>query len=227
MRAARQADADKRRLIAHGNALVEEERRRISMEIHDDLNAALVSVGLEAAALAAKASTDGRAEIRDGAERIAAVTDKLYARARDIGKRLRPEVIDALGLPGAVDEIVRYYDELHPACHFELHVDPQLPAVPERVAIAAYRIVQEALSNVVKHAQASRCWVSIEPMELTEGIRVTVKDDGKGFDVDDTASAGIGIIGMRERVAALGGSVVIEAGASRGTIVIIELPLNA
>ena len=64
-------------------------------------------------------------------------------------------------------------------------------------------------------------------MELTEGIRVTVKDDGKGFDVDDTASAGIGIIGMRERVAALGGSVVIEAGASRGTIVIIELPLNA
>ena len=130
VRAARQADADKRRLIAHGNALVEEERRRISMEIHDDLNAALVSVGLEAAALAAKASTDGRAEIRDGAERIAAVTDKLYARARDIGKRLRPEVIDALGLPGAVDEIVRYYDELHPACHFELHVDPQFPLFP-------------------------------------------------------------------------------------------------
>lgn len=224
---ARTADADKRRLIAHGNALVEEERRRISLEIHDDLNASLISIRLEAGALAARAGSEDRPEIRQAAERIAAVTDELYLRARNIVKQLRPEIIDTLGLSGAIEEMVRHFDEIHPECRFEFSAHSALPPIPEQPAIAAYRIVQEALSNVVKHANASHCKVTLGPLPAHDGIQVTIKDDGGGFDPANVGTAGIGIIGMRERVSAIGGSIVIESGAGRGTTVTILLPLPA
>lgn len=221
----RSADAEKRRLIARSNELVEAELRRISLEIHDDLNAVLVSVRLQAAALASSAAADGRPELHDSAARIAELIDGLYARARDIVQKLRPEIIDTLGLAGAIEEMVRRYDEVDPACRFEFVADHNMPVIPDQVAIAAYRVVQEALSNVVKHSGASVCTVTAAPQDGRPGVRVTVQDNGQGFDTDSSANHGLGLVGMRERVSALDGSLFINSATGQGTSVTMILPL--
>ena len=221
------ADAEKRRLIARGNELVEEERRRISLEIHDDLNAVLVSARLQAAALAASAGAQGQPDLQHSAERIAELIDAMYVRARNIVQKLRPEIIDTLGLTGAIEEMVRHVDEIHPGCRIELVISDRLPTIPEHVTIAAYRVVQEALSNVVKHAAASSCVVTLDNLPEEDCIRVTVRDNGKGFVIADTGRIGLGLVGMRERVAALAGSLDIESTPGAGTCVTLILPWRA
>lgn len=222
---AQTADAEKRRLIARGNVLVEEERRRIALEIHDDLNAALVSIRLEAAALAAKAHADGQSELREGADRIAAVTDDLYRRARNIVKQLRPEVLDTLGLKGAIEEMVRHFDSVHSGCRFEICIGHDLPLIPEQSSIAAYRVVQEALSNVAKYADATRCTVTLKVTSDEASVQLTVADDGRGFD-PGARHEGIGLIGMRERADAIGGSMAIESAPDLGTTISLRVPVR-
>ncbi len=221
---ARAADAGKRRLIACGNALVEEERRRILLEIHDDLNALLVAIRLQAGTLASSIRESEQTQLLEAVERITALIDTVYERSRDIVQRLRPEIIDTLGLSGAIEEMVRHLDEADPSCAFKFVVEQPLPAMPDAMAIAAYRVVQEALSNVVKHAGASTCVVKVDRANEPSGVRVTVRDDGCGF---DTAAmhAGLGLVGMRERVTALNGSLTIDAEPGRGTVVRMTLPL--
>jgi len=222
-----EADAEKRRLISQGNALVEEERRRIAVEIHDDLNAALIFVRLEAeriAALAKEAPEEELQEIARTAERISQTTAQLYASAREIVKRLRPELLDTLGLPRAIEEMVRNYDEAHPDCRFALRASASFPDLRGDLAIAAYRVVQEALSNVVKHAEATHAVVSLAQDDATPTVRITITDDGKGFDTTTKAQSGIGLIGMRERVSGVGGSLSLTSAPGHGTSITIDLP---
>ena len=229
MQALQAADTERRRLIARGNELVEEERRRLSLEIHDEFNAALVSVRLQATAMSAKAADEGNLGMQQAADRIAALTDNLYRRARAIVTQLRPEVIDTLGLSGAIEEMVRQFDEVHANCRFELHVEGRVPVVPDAVAIAAYRAVQEALSNVAKHSQASLCRVLLASVDL-EGrpsIRLDIQDNGRGYDPRHVPAEGVGLIGMRERVAALSGILAMESSPDAGTTVTIRMPLDA
>ena len=227
MQAVQVADAERRRLIARGNELIEDERRRLSLEIHDELNAALVSVRLHATALAAKAQDSGDVEVQASAERIATLTDDLYRRARAIVSQLRPEVIDTLGLAGAIEEMVRLFDEAATSCRFTSQIARPVRQVDEQVAITAYRVAQEALSNVAKHSQATRCNVALRSATLEDGragIRLVVSDDGQGFAADAVPQRGVGLIGMRERVAALSGLLVLSSSADLGTTVTVELP---
>lgn len=225
MQRIRLSDEEKGRLIARGNELVEEERRRISTEIHDDLNAVLVSVRMHADALASAAAQDGQHETRAAASRIVELIDTIYGRARAIVRKLRPELIDALGLAGAVEETVRTFGEVDRGCSFELISEP-LPNLSESVSIAAYRMLQEALSNVVKHAAATRCRVTLR---TSDGDRITliVEDDGRGFASTPSASTGLGLVGMRERAAALGGAFEIQSAPGKGTRLTITLPTLA
>jgi two-component system sensor histidine kinase UhpB len=227
MSALEAADAERRRLIARGNELVEEERRRLSLEIHDELNAALVSVRLQADALAGHAADGSISDMQEAAERIARLTDDLYKRARAIVTQLRPEILDTLGLAGAVEEMVRRFDEVNADCRFGFRAEP-LPPVSEPVAIAAYRAIQEALSNVAKHAGASSCDVSLTQISSHQetAVRIVVEDDGRGYDTTIVHSQGIGLIGMRERVAALRGSVTMRSSPGHGTTVTIQIPLD-
>ena len=141
------------------------------------------------------------------------------------GLRLRPEVLDMLGLHGAVEEMVRHYDSTS-GCRFDLHSEGDFARLPNELAISAYRIVQEALSNVMKHSGARSAHVSLLLDEAKGKLRIRVVDDGHGFDVA-SASEGIGIIGMRERVYALQGVFEVRSAPGDGTDVAISLPLEA
>ncbi len=225
------ADAERRRLISRGNTLIEEERQRIAREIHDHLNAELIVVRLQAqhiAATVAPGLSDAAArEIDRAAERIGASTAGLYDAARRIVKQLRPEVLDMLGLPGALEEMARQFDELHPACRFSFEADADLPDLRGPLAITGYRLVQEALSNLVKHAGATRAGVSLRRSADRSGLVIEVTDNGCGFNPATALHTGTGIIGMRERVSTSGGRMVINANPDGGTTVIFELPLPA
>jgi len=223
------ADADKRKLIQKVNSIIEDERKSIAVEIHDELNASLIAVRLEAqsiATLAGRAPAGPEVEdIRAKAQAITRLALDLYANGRRLVRRLRPEVLDMLGLHGAVEEMLRHYDS-GSGCRFAFHSEGDFSRLGNELAISAYRIVQEALSNVMKHAGASFAQVSLVLDEDENVLRIAVEDDGQGFE-PAVNSEGIGIIGMRERVYALRGAIAVRSAPQRGTTVAITLPLSA
>lgn len=229
-----QALEERRRLIANGNALLEEERERIAREIHDHLNAELIVLRMEihnAAALAGSGATpDSQPALAAIFDRLNDTTKRLYETARRIVKELRPEVIDTLGLAGAIREMVHTYDALHPNCGFALEVSDTFPNLRGRQAITGYRLVQEALSNVVKHSQATRAWVRLlHDPRGQEMLRLTISDNGVGFHLT-ADNAGVGIIGMRERTAASHGTMTIQTATREGrtgTVIEIRIPLQS
>ncbi len=221
------ADADKRKLIAKVNSIVEDERKSIAIEIHDELNASLIAARLESQAilhLAERGDAAAIEEIKNKSAAITRLTLDLYASGRRLVRRLRPEVLDMLGLHGAVEEMLRHYDR-ESGCRFTFHSEGDFSQLGNELAISAYRIVQEALSNVIKHAGATHAQAALSLSEVDHTLTIEVADNGAGFDVG-TSSAGIGIIGMRERVHALGGSIAFESSDTDGTVVSITLPLD-
>jgi two-component system sensor histidine kinase UhpB len=226
------ADADKRKLIQKVNNIIEDERKSIAIEVHDELNASLIAVRLESQTiqqLAARAMPGVEVDqIRAKAQAITRLALDLYANGRRLVRRLRPEVLDMLGLHGAVEEMVSHYRGSS-GVHFEFESDGDFSRIGNELAISAYRIVQEALSNVMKHSGAGFARVSLALSDENAGagsaLHIEVQDDGAGFD-PALASEGIGIIGMRERVFALGGSIQVQSQPGAGTLVAIMLPLK-
>ncbi len=223
------ADADKRKLIQKVNSIVEDERKSIAIEIHDELNASLIAARLESQSilhLAAKAGEGPAIEqIKQKSQAITKLTLDLYASGRRLVRRLRPEVLDMLGLHGAVEEMMRHYDS-GSGCRFEFHSEGDFSQLENELAISAYRIIQEALSNVMKHSTAKHAQVALTLSGADDMLHIEVADDGGGFDVG-SASEGIGIIGMRERVYALHGSISFSSDPESGTVVAIALPLRS
>jgi len=223
------ADADKRKLIQKVNSIIEDERKSIAVEIHDELNASLIAVRLESqtiqqlAGKAAPGPGSELAQIRDKAQAITRLALDLYANGRRLVRRLRPEVLDMLGLHGAVEEMVNHYRSA--GLDFDFHTEGDFSRLGNELAISAYRIVQEALSNVMKHSDAGFVRVSLVLSDAAGALQIEVQDDGEGFD-PALASEGIGIIGMRERVFALGGSIQVHSDPGAGTLVAIQLPLQ-
>jgi two-component system sensor histidine kinase UhpB len=224
MQALREADAEKRRLIRKVNTVVEDERKSIALEIHDELNATLIAARLEAQRIV-DLSPEG--EVRERAQSIIKLALGLYNSGRALVRRLRPEVLDMLGLDGAVEEMVRHYDRAGAGCRFALRVDSagdgDFARLPGDIGISAYRIMQEALSNIVKHARATQ--VAVVLSLDGQGLRMRVEDNGIGFDAA-LASTGIGIVGMRERVSAFGGRIDIDTGIAAGTRIAIFMPIR-
>jgi two-component system sensor histidine kinase UhpB len=222
------ADADKRKLIQKVNSIVEDERKSIAIEIHDELNASLIAARLESQSimmLAGKLEQGPLVEdIKAKSQAITKLTLDLYASGRRLVRRLRPEVLDMLGLHGAVEEMIRHYDSSHPDCRFTFHSDGDFSNLESELAISVYRIVQEALSNVLKHAGATHAQVVLTRSEHDNTLHIEIADDGAGF-ISGSTSSGIGIIGMRERVYALGGSIEFGSGPGQGTLIAIELPI--
>jgi len=140
--------------------------------------------------------------------------------------RLRPLALDELGLAEALRDLVDDHQAHHGALAFELTTSGELGAVPGELAIALYRVVQESLTNVVKHAHATRCLIRLAARD--DEISLTVEDDGRGVAEADLAKAGrFGVRGMRERIESLGGTFAFGEADLGGLAVHVRLPLAA
>src|SRR5215203_4598899 len=197
----------------------EEERRRLRRDLHDGLGPTLASMTLQTeAARDLFAADPARADAL-----LADLTQQLQAATADIRRlvyALRPPALDDLGLLGAL----RAQTARHgpgPTCIAVVAPDG-LPPLPAAVEAAAYRIAQEALTNVLRHAEARTCEIELRYDERTAVLMVDVTDDGRGLAPD--AHAGVGLTSMRERAEELGGRLAVEAGAAGGTSVRAMLP---
>lgn len=226
---AERAGAERQRLLQQFDKAVEDERRAIALDIHDVLNATVLSIKLNSQGVSGLLAQASPAfvvdEIRARVETITVCANDMYAHGRSIIKRLRPEELDVLGLDKAIEEMVASYDN-HPNCQFSFESMGEAKDIHPGVAIAAYRITQEALSNVVKHARATHAHVSLKISD--DELKVTVVDDGNGMRLDQKPTGlGLGLVGMRERAAAWNGTVVMRHGPnSVGVMITATIPLK-
>lgn len=204
---------DKERLLVHDHQVIEKERARIAQEVHDRLGGGIVSARLHVEALGRKASKAGQLALANEAAQIKQQLDAVYADTRDIAQKLRPEVLELLGLRGAVQELVRQLDETHPDCSFNFQADDAAPTPDSDLSIVAFRVVQEALTNIVKHARAKHVDVTLAAAEPPRRVRVVVVDDGVGLAAGASSSGGMGMMSMRERVERAGGVLSVTSGA--------------
>jgi PAS domain S-box-containing protein len=199
----------------------EVERRRIARELHDETAQTLTSLLVGLRAVEESQDLD---QVKSAANTLRGLVAGALLGVQRMARGLRPSVLDDLGLEEALE---RLSIDVTGANEFvvDLHVTgPRLPRLPEQIEIALYRMAQEALTNVSKHATPKA--VSILIHRNASEVRLVVEDDGKGFDVDATVSdKHLGLVGMRERANLVGGSMTVESSPGHGTTICISVPL--
>jgi two-component system sensor histidine kinase UhpB len=221
---ARELD-DKRELNQLIQQHVEEERREMARELHDELGQ--FATAIKSIATSIKLRTKDRApDLAAMADTIAETAAQIYDAMHRMVRRLRPMPLDNLGLGDALLQLVDDFRLAHPNLLIDLQLNGQLEGLGETINITVYRLIQEALSNVVHHSGAARAWVLVNRLAEPSGnLEINVRDDGGGLDVRSLTLEGhFGLRGMRERVAALKGRFTLIGDG--GVTVSAVLPLR-
>lgn len=206
--------------MRHLNEMLEDEIRRIAHAIHDGAGQYLACVHISLYAIAKHVDDEGKKELRKAHELL----DELERDLRRISHELRPRVLENSGLSGAVEFLA---DSVIKRTGLAIHVEDRIQRrLPSTIETALYRCIQELLNNAVKHAHASNVWILLE--ERRHLIHCEVRDDGVGFDASAALvhekGSQLGFLGIKERVAVLGGGLEIESSRGRGVRVVITLP---
>ena len=210
-----------RRMAERVVAAQEEERQHISRELHDDLGQALTTHLIALRNLQQDLSLPTQTLF----ERLQSLYDQSYEifiKIRSIARDLRPPVLDTLGLKVALQT---YCTEFTRRTHLPVIFESEsaLPELPDMYNITLYRALQEALTNVIKHAQATQVWVDLGMED--DRVTLTVQDNGTGLSENKPGSNGIGLAGLRERITIAGGTLTIRSRPRRGTILSAQFPL--
>ena len=195
------------------------ERRRLARELHDETGQALTSILLGLKSLEEKL---GDAGSRAAAAALRELVVATLQDVRRLAVELRPSALDDFGLVAALERLTTSFSE-QTGIEIDFEASIANERLPEEVEIALYRIVQESLTNVVKHARARH--VSILLARRNGAVKVVIEDNGQGFDPSEDANGGFGLVGMRERLALLGGRLEIESSGDDGTTIAAEVPI--
>jgi len=214
---------DLQRLSAKLVHAQEEERRSIARELHDEIGQALTAIKVELVMVERAIKPEARTRNVFGEAR--AITDHALQTVRDLSQLLHPPLLDDMGLPATLEWYLRGF-----AGRTGITTDLVQQGVEERLAaeieVSLYRIAQEALTNVARHAGARSCRVYLQ--RLPQTVLLTVEDDGKGFDVRQATASqsrqGMGLLGIQERAAGFGGTFRLESTPGKGTRLTVEVP---
>lgn len=213
-----------RALSVRLQAVREEESVRIAREIHDELGGALTGLKMDLSWINKRLSGEGRAAVQQKLRSALELIDETVVKVRNISTELRPSVLDDLGLAAAIEWQAREFEKrTEIRCDIvSLHED--ITFSPEK-STAVFRIFQEILTNVSRHAHASR--VEVRMTGQGGDLLLKVSDNGRGIDEGKVAEAtSIGLLGMRERAMIFGGQVDVAGSAGRGTTVAVRIPLG-
>ena len=214
--------AENRRLSQKYLLAQEDERRNLARELHDELGQCLNAIKLDATAIRNHPGAPSR-EIVDGAQAIIDVSSRVYDVTRGLMERLRPVALDELGLADALSHLVSEWQRRNPGVGCSLEFQGRLEGLGEQINMSLYRVVQECLTNVTRHARASAVEVRVEgaPGELS----VRIRDDGAGMPAATGRRAGLGLVGLRERVEALGGRFEVAERSPHGVEIHASIPV--
>lgn len=215
---------ENRRLALQTLAAQESERKHLARELHDEMGQYLNAIKIDAVSLQ-QAATPAQGQALSA---ILTNADHVYLVINRMIRRLRPAGLDDLGLPAALESCVDDWRSRLPAIAFDLDIDGAMDDLEEERTLTVYRMVQEGLTNAVRHAAATRITVSVRCS--AGAIEVVVLDDGAGRSARGTTATGttgLGLIGMRERVQALGGELTAERIAGHGFRLAARVPLTA
>jgi two-component system sensor histidine kinase UhpB len=222
---------ENRRLAQQSIAIREGERRALAHELHDELGqsiaainavAASIDAGMDARSRGTQGATSSGGFAPSGAATITEIGARMHAVVRGMLRRLRPVLLDEFGLSRALEDLVDGWNERHADAFCRLSIAAGCDELGDDAGINLYRIVQECLTNVSKHSRAAHVAVVLD-RRPDGGARLEISDDGTGFDAAVTRP-GLGLLGMRERSEALGGTFKLDAEIGRGVRITVELP---
>ncbi len=205
----------------------EAERKRISQELHDEFGQVLTAIALDLGIIERQLDPELPLEIKKRVADLRLMVDELDQMIGELALDLRPSLIDDLGLLPTLNWYVERFSQ-RAEIEVEIELIGKEKRLPSEIEIALYRIIQEALTNVAKHANAEKVimWLDWKPKTIT----IRIEDDGKGFDINELQNAkvpfqGLGLIGMGDRTALLGGRLDIRSNPGEGTAIEVEIPV--
>ena len=220
-----QTSREENRLLTQKSlAIQEDERRILAQELHDEFGQSITAIKAVLASIEQMKHQDSEM-LKNSARTIGTFSDRMYEVARRMMRQLRPAILDEFGLILALQDMIDDWNSRHEDvfCHFEFK--GKFDELGEEVNISIYRVIQESLTNIVKHAQATDVTVCLNRVENDSsydlGVELLIKDNGIGF--DETTPRGLGLLGMRERIEALKGSFEMNSGINQGVEIIVSL----
>jgi signal transduction histidine kinase len=218
---ARAAEEEMRRLSQQLVHAQEEERRALSRELHDQVGQILTALRMSLGN-AELAANESQPQVTSELELAKRLTTRALRTTRDLAMGLRPTMLDDLGIEDALEWYSRQHSKIY-GVPVSLNVRRRLDQLTNLQRTCVYRVVQEGLNNVAKHARASQVDVTLG---LDSGtLMLEIRDDGVGFDPDKQANVGLGLIGMRERIGELGGHMVVDSQPDVGTRIMAQFPV--
>ncbi|MCQ8119165.1 sensor histidine kinase [Methylomonas rosea] len=214
--------AERQKLAVMLMNLQEEERRYLARELHDELGQCLTAIHAVATGILQTAQQNCP-ELITEAEQISRFTQAMQQSVRELLTRLRPTELDELGLDASLRSLITSWNRLGKT-HYDLHIFGDCRTLTEPLAISLFRITQEAVSNIAKHASASQADITLAVANT--GALLTIQDDGSAIALPFATDHGIGLLGMRERIAALNGRFALHLAKPHGLIIQASLPLE-
>ncbi len=198
----------------------ESERKRLSAELHDEIGQHLTAIRFDTATIA---STVDLAEAKQAGKSIENINRQLTDIIRSMLHRLRPPSLDSVGLAASLRELIDDWQQRHPEHHLNLQIDGDLDLLQDQLKLTVYRVIQEALTNIVRHA-GDAVFVDIHIQLKSQLLLFSIKDNGRGCDFQKTTS-GFGLLAMRERIEALAGEFNVLSSLGTGLTVTVRIPL--
>jgi two-component system sensor histidine kinase UhpB len=217
------AQQQNRALTHHSLAIQEAERQRLAQELHDELGQSLTAIKVMAVT-----ATHEKADVPEIAESISNISDHLIQVVRSMMHQLHPLILSELGLKATLEDLLHHYSARHPELTLTLTCADQVDKLEQVITIQLFRVVQECLTNIVRHARADKVAIDLAIEQnpgQTKRLLLAVKDNGQGCSADKIKS-GFGLLGMRERVNSLDGEFVIQTQPDQGMKVLVTLPLS-
>ncbi len=213
---------ENRALTQHNLAIQEDERQHLAQELHDELGQSLTAIKVMAVTIA-RVENSQNTIIKQSTDAIVEVCDHLMNVVRSMMQQLHPLILTELGLKAALDDLISHWQTRHLDIFITFHCDNDLESLPETISIHIFRMVQECLTNIVRHANANHVVINLT-LDEQDFLSLKMTDNGQGCDVENIKK-GFGLLSMRERVRSLGGEFMIETQPQNGMIIHAKIPL--
>ncbi|WP_394752683.1 ATP-binding protein [Crenothrix sp.] len=210
---------DNRALTQHSLAIQEDERQKLSQELHDELSQSLTAIKVMAVTCARP-----KADIKNTSDTIVEVCDHLINVVRSMMRQLHPLILTELGLKATMEDLVYQWSVRNPQLKLVLDCSNAVDELEQHIAIQLFRVVQECLTNIVRHAHATQAYITMSINPATHTLHLQVNDNGKGCDIQQI-NQGFGLLSMKERIKSLGGELNFQTAPQQGLCMVAIIPL--